>query len=297
MENAIPQTKEKQARRPQPIGKSLRAIFWKALVFTMVIYTLQRKDISFDLHLNAIPNSGYFYNFFGYNGQEPAGETAAGIPVRTQTHSPKETWLPSVKPMNTSLLAVTPQTKRSESEPSGMKENLANTYDNLVFSSSDYATSDSKNEATAKRKKQMNYVKRFEKVARAEMKKYGIPASISLAQGLLESNAGESRLARKNNNHFGIKCFSKNCQSGHCSNFTDDHHKDFFRKYRSAWESYRAHSLLLQSKRYKSLLDLNPRDYKGWAKGLKKAGYATDRHYAEKLIELIESLRLHQYDE
>ncbi len=148
----------------------------------------------------------------------------------------------------------------------------------------------------AKNKICYDYIKRFAPVAQAEMKKFGIPASITLAQGLLESDAGSSRLARKANNHFGIKCFSKSCRKGHCLNFTDDSHKDFFRNYTSVWESYRAHSLFLQRKRYAHLLNLSSTDYKGWAKGLSKAGYATDKRYADKLIKLIDILELHQYD-
>lgn len=147
-----------------------------------------------------------------------------------------------------------------------------------------------------KRKKQELYVKQFAKVAQEEMKKYGIPASITIAQGLIESNCGESKLASKNNNHFGIKCFSKTCKRGHCSNFEDDSHKDFFRAYKSSWESYRAHSILLQKDRYKSLYHLKPTDYKGWAKGLSSAGYATDPKYGEKLIDLIENLQLYRLD-
>ncbi|MBR9923108.1 MAG: glucosaminidase domain-containing protein [Bacteroidetes bacterium] len=142
----------------------------------------------------------------------------------------------------------------------------------------------------------MDYVDRFVKVAQGEMKKYGIPASITLAQGLLESSAGESRLSRQNNNHFGIKCHSRSCGKGHCSNFSDDSHKDFFRIYPNAWESYRAHSLVLKRDRYQFLFDLSPTDYKAWAHGLKKAGYATDPKYGDKLISLIEALRLHKYD-
>jgi flagellum-specific peptidoglycan hydrolase FlgJ len=148
-----------------------------------------------------------------------------------------------------------------------------------------------------KRQKQQQYVKRFATVAQTEKEKFGIPASITLAQGLLESNVGESKLAVDNNNHFGIKCFSKTCKKGHCSNHSDDTHKDFFRKYNSAWESYRAHSQLLkQSERYRPLFNLKPTDYRGWAKGLKEAGYATDPAYAEKLISLIEELQLQRYD-
>ncbi|MCS6928345.1 MAG: glucosaminidase domain-containing protein [Saprospiraceae bacterium] len=142
------------------------------------------------------------------------------------------------------------------------------------------------------------YVERFAPVAQAEMRRFGIPASISLAQGLLESNAGDSPLARKTNNHFGIKCFSKTCKRGHCVNFTDDSHKDFFVRYDNVWSSYRAHSRLLKdSKRYAALFKLDPTDYRAWAKGLQQLGYATDPLYAQKLIALIENLNLNRYDE
>lgn len=143
---------------------------------------------------------------------------------------------------------------------------------------------------------QFSYIERFSGVAQTEMAKFGIPASITLAQGLLESQAGKSPLAKEANNHFGIKCFSKKCKKGHCKNFSDDHHKDFFRTYASAWESFRAHSLFLQKDRYKHLLELEKTDYKNWAKGLRKAGYATDPNYANKLIRLIENLELNKFD-
>lgn len=140
-----------------------------------------------------------------------------------------------------------------------------------------------------------DYIKRWSNVAKTEMEKFGIPASISLAQGLVESRAGNSKLARRNNNHFGMKCFSKKCAPGHCSNFGDDHHKDFFRKYKNSWESWRAHSEKISSGRYKHLLK-HGRDYKQWAYGLKAAGYATDREYAEKLIGMVKRYKLNQYD-
>jgi len=148
---------------------------------------------------------------------------------------------------------------------------------------------------TSEQKEQITYVRRFAKVAQGEMQKFGIPASITLAQGLLESNAGKSPLASQKNNHFGIKCFSKKCKKGHCSNFSDDSHKDFFRNYDTAWESYRAHSEFLQGNRYKHLLEET--SYERWANGLVKAGYATDQSYGRKLINLIESLELYRYDE
>ncbi|CAH1002639.1 hypothetical protein LEM8419_03511 [Neolewinella maritima] len=142
------------------------------------------------------------------------------------------------------------------------------------------------------------YVKRFQATAIKEMELFGIPASISMAQGLLESGAGTSTLARKSRNNFGIKCFSKTCGKGHCTNHNDDHHKDFFRIYASDWESWRDHSKCLAEKdRYRSLFKLDPNDYERWAKGLSKAGYATDPNYPTKLIRLIERLRLFELDE
>jgi flagellum-specific peptidoglycan hydrolase FlgJ len=147
-----------------------------------------------------------------------------------------------------------------------------------------------------KRKKQEAYIHLYAQLAQLEMQQYGIPASITLAQGLLETNAGESPLATDANNHFGIKCFSKVCRKGHCRNFEDDSHKDFFRIYTTPGESYRAHSILLQSPRYQPLYQLSVKNYTAWARGLKKAGYATDPHYAEKLIRLIEEFQLYRYD-
>lgn len=146
-------------------------------------------------------------------------------------------------------------------------------------------------ETIAKKK----YIKRFHKVARDEMKKFGVPASIKMAQALLESNAGQSKLSIENNNHFGIKCFSRNCIKGHCSNFHDDHHKDFFRIYSTPWVSWRAHSRFLSSDRYNHLKKYK-KDYKKWAKGLSEAGYATDKKYPEKLIRIIEEFNLYALD-
>ncbi len=146
-------------------------------------------------------------------------------------------------------------------------------------------------------KKYKNYINRHYRLAVEEMHRHKIPASITLAQGLLETNGGQSSLAVKNKNHFGIKCFSKKCKKGHCSNFNDDSHKDFFRIYSSTADSYHAHSLFLKKERYKKLFLLNEKDYKSWAKELKNAGYATDKNYANKLIALIQKYRLHEFDD
>jgi flagellum-specific peptidoglycan hydrolase FlgJ len=139
------------------------------------------------------------------------------------------------------------------------------------------------------------YVERFAATAISEMKQFGIPASITLAQGLIETDAGDSRLATESNNHFGIKCRSK-CRHCTCRNYTDDDVYDMFRVFDTSWESFREHSKLLQIDRYKHLKKLGTSDYAGWARGLKKAGYATDKNYDRKLVQIIEELDLHQFD-
>ena len=138
-------------------------------------------------------------------------------------------------------------------------------------------------------------IARYGGMAVEQMKKYGIPASITLAQGLLESDAGRSILATKCNNHFGIKCHSD--WTGRKMYHDDDARQECFRCYRNADDSFRDHSLfLVNGARYQSLFKLGPTDYKGWAKGLKAAGYATSPTYATKLIELIERYGLDRYD-
>ncbi|MEJ2161988.1 MAG: glucosaminidase domain-containing protein [Robiginitalea sp.] len=139
------------------------------------------------------------------------------------------------------------------------------------------------------------YIHTFSEVAKFEMKQYGIPASITLAQGLLESGFGRGELARKTNNHFGIKCHTG--WDGDYARHDDDARGECFRKYNHPMYSYRDHSLFLTTRsRYSSLFDLRPDDYKAWAKGLKKAGYATDRKYPSKLIQLIERYDLQRFD-
>lgn len=139
------------------------------------------------------------------------------------------------------------------------------------------------------------YISEFSEIAQFEMKAYGIPASITLAQGLLESGFGKGTLALKTNNHFGIKCH-KGWQ-GDFDYYDDDEKGECFRKYNHPMYSYRDHSLFLTSRsRYATLFDLGARDYKKWAKGLSRAGYATDRRYPQKLISLIEKYKLYRFD-
>ncbi|MBL8001036.1 MAG: glucosaminidase domain-containing protein [Flavobacteriales bacterium] len=138
------------------------------------------------------------------------------------------------------------------------------------------------------------YIEQWKGVAVAKMKEHGIPASITLAQGLLESRNGNSELARDGNNHFGIKCTPD--WTGGKVYHDDDKKDDCFRKYKRAEDSFEDHSKFLMRPRYAALFELKPTDYKGWAHGLKKAGYATDPRYPEKLISLIERYELHKLD-
>lgn len=139
-----------------------------------------------------------------------------------------------------------------------------------------------------------NYIERFKDIAIREMNSNGIPASITLAQGILESGNGNSSLAREANNHFGIKCTSE--WKGKTILKDDDQKDDCFRVYTSADESFRDHSEFLKRKRYAALFELNKNDYQGWALGLKEAGYATNPRYAELLISLIERYNLNSFD-
>ncbi len=139
----------------------------------------------------------------------------------------------------------------------------------------------------------LDYIEKYYKLAQQEQKKHGIPASITLAQGLLESAAGRSDLAVSANNHFGIKCSN---WTGETYLKDDDKKDDCFRKYKHAEQSFEDHSQFLLRERYESLFRLEQTDYKGWAHGLKRCGYATDPGYATKLIKIIEDYNLTQYD-
>ena len=139
------------------------------------------------------------------------------------------------------------------------------------------------------------YISKYSDLAIQHQKKYRIPASITLAQGLLESGAGQSDLARRSNNHFGIKCHS-DWRGGRVYH-DDDLRGECFRKYKRVEDSYDDHSrFLAERSRYERLFKLNIKDYKGWAKGLQKCGYATDRAYANKLIKVIEDYELYRFD-
>ena len=152
----------------------------------------------------------------------------------------------------------------------------------------------------AKRKKNLNpktldYIEKYAALAVKEMHKYKIPASITLAQGILESGNGRSQLATKSNNHFGIKCHTS--WKGERVYHDDDEKGECFRKYVYVETSYNDHSLFLtQRKRYAFLFKFGIRDYKSWAYGLRKAGYATDKKYPVKLLKIIKDYELYEFD-
>ncbi len=146
------------------------------------------------------------------------------------------------------------------------------------------------------RQTRQEYVNRYKHIAVEHMLQYGIPASITMAQGILESDSGNSTLSRKSNNHFGIKC--KSNWSGASVTHDDDEKGECFRAYSTVEQSYRDHAIFLDSSpRYDSLFDLSSSDYKSWARGLKKAGYATAHDYAQRLIKIIEDNGLYILDQ
>ncbi len=142
----------------------------------------------------------------------------------------------------------------------------------------------------------LDYIDRYKYIAIEDMMKFKIPASITLAQGVLESGSGRSKLARMSNNHFGIKCHKG--WTGKKVRYDDDKKRECFRKYPKPEDSFDDHSKFLTSRsRYDLLFEFKPDNYKAWAKGLKKAGYATDRKYPSKLIKIIEDYELYAYDD
>ncbi|MCB9303423.1 MAG: glucosaminidase domain-containing protein [Lewinellaceae bacterium] len=270
----------------QGISDSLSRNWFRGLLLGMGIYALFFKDISIQFNLGApqlVSNSSLIITPEGVREVEES--SASAFPARYSEEAPR----------NVSQLK-----SGSSKATKGKKWDTrkANDFSNLTFIlSPTYARRHNIHPdiVEAKVGACKAYVRQYASAALQEMRQYGIPASITLAQGLLESNAGESRLSLESNNHFGIKCRTK-CRGCTCRNYTDDGLYDMFRVFEAPAESYREHSMLLNSPRYKHLHKLRQTDYKGWAHGLKKAGYATDKRYAEKLIQIIEFLGLQKYD-
>jgi len=258
-------------QRPQWVN-NLEKNWFRILILAVALHVFFNKDISIQFNMNAA-------------GQ--VGEALVIQPVSYEKNQQQK-------------VSVTPVSKRSSSHKEKKKTvpPEANNFSNLGFIlNPDYARRKKIDRRIVQQKLEncQAYIKAYEPIARKEREKYDIPVSITLAQGLLESNAGDSRLAKESNNHFGIKCRTK-CLGCTCRNYSDDDIYDMFRVFESTWESFREHSILLSGNRYKHLKKLPARDYKNWAHGLKKAGYATDKRYAEKLIRIIEELDLDRFD-
>lgn len=146
----------------------------------------------------------------------------------------------------------------------------------------------------AQDQKNKSYIRAYSELAVNYHRAYGVPASILLAQALIDSNAGENAAATLNNNHFAIQCHSKNCRKGHCSSLEKGQHKRFYRKYKSVDESWRAHSLMITTGKYRELT--NSKDYQSWANGLEQLGFNEAEEYAKKLIRLIQNYQLGALD-
>ncbi|MDX1940252.1 MAG: glucosaminidase domain-containing protein [Saprospiraceae bacterium] len=255
----------------------LQKYWFQALILALVVYILFKKDVSIEFGLST--GSVLLADASDAPSQDVASHDHIALPATYQEENP----------LNVSALA----TERKDKE----KIPIANTMANLTpILSPSYAKRKGIPQEVVDQKLNIckAYIRRHAAAAIQEMHQFDIPASITLAQGLLESNAGESRLAKESNNHFGIKCRSK-CAGCTCRNYSDDDIYDMFRVFNSAWESYREHSRLLNGGRYNHLKKYG-NHYKNWAYGLKKAGYATDPRYAEKLIQIIEFLDLDKYD-
>jgi len=263
--------------------------WFELILFSMLCYFSTSRDIQISFQL------GPSHTSLGLTEKKVSGKNSLNKVAVTYQEKPFKMgeWLDNRK---AEILAA--QIKKESTLERPKKVPKAQHFSNLTFiMSPDYAQRKGIL-PTIVREKKLNcyaYIDTYAEIALKEQKEYGILASITLAQGLLESNAGDSRLARESLNHFGIKCRRK-CRGCTCRNYHDDDIYDMFRVFKTPEESYREHSFLLNTSRYKKLKQYG-KDYKKWAYGLKQAGYATDKKYAEKLIRIIETLKLYQYDD
>ena len=264
----------------------LRSSLLEYSLLTLLLYLVATKEVSITLVLNE--------EILGTVGSPSFGSARPPVPQPfREAGNP-----PSRATALTGSPAPTPTVSEPDFHDVAQTDDPAPHISNLTLVlSPDYARRKQLPDGIvrAKRQRVQGYIDRYREAAQAEMRQYGIPASITLAQGLLESNAGDSKLARESNNHFGIKCRSK-CRGCTCRNYSDDSHYDMFRVFENAQDSFREHSELLQLSRYRKLKTYG-KDFRKWAHGLKSAGYATDKRYAEKLIKIIETLDLARYDE
>ncbi len=280
----------------------IKAFFVKnwinVVILVLVFYIFANRNVYFslgdvtELHKGKAEQMAFKQNNIKQNVKNIA--TAAIGEAMQPTHDPNDYQVIGGTEGVVELLPLTNTSVKPVETPSEYLKGgtEANLFDNVSI----FIAPEKANPVVVKSKQEKcwDYVRRFINVAKAERQKFGIPVSITLAQGLLESDAGQSRLTQKANNHFGVKTFNRNVP--HVV-MKDDTPTDKFKKYDSAWESFRDHSLLLMRDHYKQLQYLSKTDYVGWANGLEKAGYATDKQYAENLIKIIENLKLYKFDE
>jgi len=214
------------------------------------------------------------FTLIGCNTTQPVVRTTKKVPLRPK----KEVVRTVKKPVQDKPIATTPNSTQKNATKNRTVETIQSTSKTVVYSNV-----------------VEGYVQEYKGIAMGNMENYGIPASIILAQGILESGAGNGDLALSANNHFGIKCHTG--WTGETVKHDDDSDQECFRKYKDPAESYKDHALFLTGRsRYSALFSLPKGDYEAWAKGLRSAGYATDPKYPEKLISYIERYNLHQYD-
>jgi flagellum-specific peptidoglycan hydrolase FlgJ len=200
---------------------------------------------------------------------------------------------PVVVAKKASTAATSVEKKAIEENYESAKETGKSTKNQTVYSKTEILEATTRVKVTTAMV--LDYISTYKEVAKNNMRQYGIPSSIILGQGILESGAGTGPLSILANNHFGIKCHKD--WTGPSVNYDDDEEQECFRKYDKSMESYQDHSLFLLNRPwYKPLFDLEKDDYKLWARGLKNAGYATDPKYPDKLIAIIERYQLNQYD-
>ncbi|MGH1337882.1 MAG: glycoside hydrolase family 73 protein [Aureispira sp.] len=275
------------------IQPRVKAITIRASFALLLFLLLSNQEVSFHIHIGA-PAS--------ITSVAETSSTTASVPMRAGLVDPPKRWWQTIKEekedIRQELNLANAATAVGAALTPAQQEAAAN-YSNLGFVVNPTYASRKKVDpkiVAFKLKKCQDYIELYRETAEEEAKLYAIPVAITLAQGLLESNVGDSKLARNDNNHFGIKCKAK-CVGCRCANYTDDSKYDMFRVFDSAWYSFREHSKVLNNARYKHLKKLPRTDYVNWAHGLEAAGYATDKQYGEKLVKIIEGLNLQRFDQ
>lgn len=223
--------------------------------------------------------------------RKPAGKTIAGTSGSKKAAQPSGTV--KQKEVKADPNNANPELTNIEQKYESAKESDKSNANKTVYSKTEILEATTRVKVTTAMV--LDYIATYKEIAQNNMRQYGIPSSIILGQGILESGAGTGPLSVLANNHFGIKCHKD--WDGPSVNYDDDEEQECFRKYDKATQSYQDHALFLVNRPwYKPLFDLEQDDYKLWAKGLKNAGYATDPKYPEKLVAIIERYQLNRYD-